>query len=137
MPTIDGILETPLYVDDMERAIGFYERVIGLKPMLRGDRLTAFDAGANGVLLVFRRGASTEDMPAGGSIIPGHDGQGPLHMAFKIPTRELDAWRGHLAGHGVPVYSEVTWPAGGTSLYFHDPDGHVIELASPGLWPNY
>ncbi|HYD30755.1 MAG TPA: VOC family protein [Azospirillaceae bacterium] len=137
MPRIDGLLETALYVDDMERAACFYERVMGLEAMFRSDRLTAFDAGDRGVLLVFRRGASTEDMATPAGTIPGHDGAGPLHMAFRIAAAELEAWRRHLPGHGVPIHSEVTWPRGGTSLYFHDPDGHVIELATPGLWANY
>ena len=22
-------------------------------------------------------------------------------------------------------------------VYFRDPDGHLVELATPGLWPNY
>jgi len=137
MPEIGGILETALYVDDMDRAVDFYGRVLGLSSIFRNDRLTAFDAGSGGVLLIFRRGASVEDMPGPSGIIPGHDGRGPLHMAFKIPAAELQAWRTHLAASGVPIRSEVTWHAGGTSLYFHDPDGHVIELATPGLWPNY
>jgi catechol 2,3-dioxygenase-like lactoylglutathione lyase family enzyme len=137
MPKIDGLLETALYVDDMDRAISFYQRVLCLTPMVMGPRLTAFDAGASGVLLVFQKGATAEDMPTPGGVVPGHEGQGRLHMAFRISRGELEEWRAHLLAHGVALVSEVSWPAGGTSLYFHDPDGHVIEVATPGLWPNY
>ena len=137
MPTIGGILETAIYVDDMARAAAFYEDVLGLAPMLRGERLTAYDAGQSGVLLVFRRGTSRDDIETKTGIIPGHHGEGPLHLAFKIEPDELDAWRSRLASNGTPVYSEMAWPAGGVSLYFHDPDGHVVELATPGLWANY
>jgi catechol 2,3-dioxygenase-like lactoylglutathione lyase family enzyme len=42
-----------------------------------------------------------------------------------------------LAAQGIAVESRVTWPRGGTSLYFRDPDAHSLEVASPGLWPNY
>jgi catechol 2,3-dioxygenase-like lactoylglutathione lyase family enzyme len=42
-----------------------------------------------------------------------------------------------LAAQGVVVESRITWPRGGTSLYFRDPDGHSVEVATPGLWPNY
>ena len=41
-PPLSGVLETALYVDDMERARGFYEGVLGLSPMFRDARLTAY-----------------------------------------------------------------------------------------------
>jgi catechol 2,3-dioxygenase-like lactoylglutathione lyase family enzyme len=136
-PPISGLLETALYVGDMERAVSFFREVLGLRPMLAGERLSAFDAGRSGVLLLFLAGASVEDMPGPGGMIPGHDGQGPTHMAFAIPTGSEAAWRAHLGAQGVVITSEVGWPRGGRSLYFEDPDGHVLELATPGLWPNY
>ena len=58
-------------------------------------------------------------------------------MAFAVPAGDLEAWRARLAEAGVALTGEMAWPRGGTSLYFSDPDGHVIELATPGLWPNY
>ncbi len=135
-PRITGLLESAIYVDDMARACGFYRDVLGLMVMLDTPRLTAFDAGAGGVLLVFARGQSREDMPGPDGTIPGHDGAGALHLAFGIPADALAAWRTRLADAGVALRSEVTWPRGGSSLYFDDPDGHVVELATPGLWPN-
>ncbi|HET8728468.1 MAG TPA: VOC family protein [Alphaproteobacteria bacterium] len=137
MPRITGLLEAALYVDDMDRAVAFYETVMQLPVMTRADRLTAFDAGRQGVLLVFRRGETRQDVQLAGGTIAGHDGNGPLHMAFAVPAEDLDGWRRHLAANGVAIHSEMAWSRGGHSLYFHDPDGHVIELATPGLWPNY
>jgi catechol 2,3-dioxygenase-like lactoylglutathione lyase family enzyme len=72
-----------------------------------------------------------------GGIIPGHDGGGRLHVAFAVAAADLPAWREHLAAHGVAVESTVTWPRGGQSQYFRDPDGHLIELATPGIWSIY
>lgn len=137
MPKISGLLESSLYVAEMDRSVDFFERVLELKPMLRGERLTAFDAGSSGVLLIFVRGGSIADMPSPIGVIPGHDGSGPLHMAFAISANAYDDWCRHLAWHDVAIYSEVRWPRGGRSLYFHDPDGHLLELATPGLWANY
>lgn len=134
-PAIDGLLETALYVDDMARSVAFFRDLLGLWPMLEGERLTAFDAGRQGVLLVFARGKSIEDMPSERGVVPGHDGHGPLHMAFAIPEAEYEPWKGHLAEAGVTLRGEMQWPRGGRSLYFEDPDGHVLELATPGLWP--
>lgn len=135
-PRIAGLLETALYVDDMARSVRFFRDVLGLAAMIESDRVTAFDAGHGGVLLVFARGQSGEDVATPGGIIPGHDGDGPLHMAFAIATDDVAAWRAHFAAHDVAITSEVEWPAGGRSLYFNDPDGHVLELATPGLWRN-
>jgi catechol 2,3-dioxygenase-like lactoylglutathione lyase family enzyme len=137
MPQLNGVLETALYVDDKARSIAFFRDVIGLAILRDEERLTAFDAGGGSVLLIFARGQSTagEDTPQGH--IPGHDGTGPLHMAFKTAAADYDAWRDQLRAHGVPELSEIHWPAGGRSVYFNDPDGHVLEIAAPGLWPNY
>lgn len=135
-PAIDGLLETALYVDDMARAVAFYEEVLGLSAMLRTERLVAFDAGDQGVLLIFARGMTEEDSPTPGGVVPGHDGAGRLHMAFRIAEEGYAPWLRHLAQAGVAIRSEVTWASGARSLYFDDPDGHVIELATPGLWPN-
>ena len=135
-PRITGLLESAIYVDDMARSCAFYRDVLGLSVMLETPRLTAFDAGAGGVLLVFARGESCDDMPGPGGTIPGHDGSGPLHLAFGIPDGDVAAWRDRLTAAEIPIRSEVTWPSGGCSLYVDDPDGHVVELATRGLWPN-
>lgn len=136
-PPIGGVLETALYVDDIARSATFFRDVIGLVPMFESERLVAFDAGRASVLLVFARGQSTADVATPGGAIPGHDGAGALHMAFAIDADRYDDWRAHLAAAGIAIRSEVTWPAGGRSLYFADPDGHVLELATPGLWRTY
>ena len=34
-----------------------------------------------------------------------------------------------------PRPSRSRTPRGGESIYFGDPDGHLLELAAPGLWP--
>jgi catechol 2,3-dioxygenase-like lactoylglutathione lyase family enzyme len=136
-PRIDGLLETALYVADLDRATAFYEQILGLRVMLRSPRLVALDAGRQGVLLLFLAGATSADLVEAGGTIPGHEGTGRLHMAFAIPVEDLDAWRARLAASGVALTGEMAWARGGTSLYVTDPDGHVIELATPGLWPNY
>ncbi|WP_417688844.1 VOC family protein [Roseibium sp.] len=136
-PHIDGILETAVYVDDMEAAHGFYGGILGLKAMVSGERLTAYDAGPAQTLLVFRRGLTSEDSVAEGGVVPGHHSDGPAHFAFHIKAEQVGAWRSHLAQNGVTITSEVTWPAGGKSLYFNDPAGNVLELACAPLWPNF
>jgi catechol 2,3-dioxygenase-like lactoylglutathione lyase family enzyme len=136
-PRIDGLLETALYVDDMARAVAFFRDLLGLPTMLDGERLTAFNAGRSGVLLVFARGKSVDDAVSEHGVVPGHDGRGPLHMAFAIAEDSYEDWRAYLTAAGVTMRGEMHWPRGGRSLYFEDPDGHVLEFATPGVWPTY
>lgn len=136
-PKLDGILETAVYVDDMEAAHEFYSEILGLERMVAGERLYAYNAAPAQALLVFHRGHTGEDVETPGGTVPGHDTQGHSHFAFRIAADELEAWRSYLREKGVAITSEVTWPAGGRSLYFNDPDGNVLELAAAPLWPNF
>jgi len=137
MPNLLGVLETALYVDTFERACPFYEQVLGLNSIYRDQRLCAYDVGGRGVLLLFLRGASLQTTQMPGGTIPPHDGRGPVHMAFSIAAGELAGWEMQLAEAGVVIEGRAKWPRGGESLYFRDPDGHLLELATPGLWPGY
>lgn len=137
MPRLQRVLETVLYVDDFARACPFYEEVLGLPRIYSDQRLNAYDVGGNGVLLLFRRGQSLEPVKLPGGTIPPHDGQGPVHIAFSITADELSAWEARLREAGIDIEARTTWQRGGTSIYFRDPDGHLLELATPGLWPNY
>jgi catechol 2,3-dioxygenase-like lactoylglutathione lyase family enzyme len=134
---IRRVVETALYVDDMDRAVAFYRDVLGLRVMGPGERLTAIDAGAGTVLLLFLRGATASGFDFPGGRIPPHDGAGPAHLALGVDAADLDAWERHLAAHGVEIESRTRWNRGGRSLYFRDPDGHSVELVTPGTWETY
>jgi catechol 2,3-dioxygenase-like lactoylglutathione lyase family enzyme len=136
-PVVRRVVETALYVDDMQRAVAFYRDVLGLRPMGVGERLTAVDAGQGTVLLLFKRGATSTGFTFPGGTIPPHDGHGPAHVALGVDLAEIDAWERRLATHGVAIESRVTWTRGGKSLYFRDPDGHSVELVTPGTWETY
>lgn len=135
MPSIQHILETALYVDDLGRSERFYRNLFGFRTLLADDRMRALRVSPGEVLLLFEKGKSVDgaDTPVGH--IPGHDGRGRLHMAFAVRSEEIEPWRQTLAGHGVEIISYLEWPQGGQSIYFRDPDGHVIELATKSLWP--
>ena len=136
-PSVTRVLETSLYVDDLERATSFYEEVLGLEPLYRSERLVPLQAGAGSMLLLFRRGATSGGAATPDGWIPPHDATGPAHFALAIARADLDAWRKHLAARAVEIESEVKWARGGVSLYVRDPDGHSVELATPGVWPTY
>lgn len=136
-PRLNGVAETCLYVTDLIRARVFYREVIGLEEMLADHRFAAFRVAEGHVLLLFVSGATLEPVEIPGGIIPPHDGWGQQHAGLAIGREELDGWRRWLGKNGVEIESEVNWPRGGISLYFRDPEGNLLELLTPGVWPNY
>jgi catechol 2,3-dioxygenase-like lactoylglutathione lyase family enzyme len=130
MPPIVNLVETAVYVDDLDRAEVFYRDVLGLTPLGReGNRHVFFRVGDADVLLLFNAAETLK-----GDHLPAHGAAGPGHFALGIPAGSLDEWRRTLSGMGVSVEQEVEWPRGGRSLYFRDPAGNSVELITPGLW---
>ena len=137
MPKLDRVLETALYVYDLQRAASFYEQVLDLPLLTSDSRFRAYDVGGKNVLLLFARGATLETVHLPGGTIPPHDGHGPLHLAFAIAAEVLPTWEERLESQNIEIEGRTEWPRGGRSIYFRDPDGHLLELATPGLWATY
>ena len=130
-PKTDGILESSLYVSNLPRSVRFYQDVFGFRVISDfGERGCAMQAGPSQVLLLFKKGASR-------AITSPHDGDGELHLALAIASDELANWESFLQERGIGVEEKRTWELGGRSLYFRDPDGHLLELATPGTWSIY
>jgi len=128
---VTGILETALYVEDVKRSATFYETLFGFSRLVVSERLIALAVREGQILLLFHKGASRELNPG------AHDGEGQLHLAFSISQADVAGWRAWLQEHAVTIVEDRVWERGGHSLYFRDPDGHLIELGSPGIWENY
>lgn len=137
MPKLDRIVESALYVEDLERARGFYEGVLGLSSLYETETMLAYDVGGASVLLLFRRGASLAAQTSPEGTIPPHGGSGRIHLAFAVAASELPAWEEALGRHDVAVEGRTTEEGGARSVYFRDPDGHLLELLTPGMWPTY
>ncbi|MEO1089014.1 MAG: VOC family protein [Pseudomonadota bacterium] len=124
-----AVLETTLYVDDLERARHFYGAVLGLEESAYRPPLFAFFRLERAMLLLFdpaRASTSTS--------VPPHGANGPGHVAFAVADSALDDWRVRLEAAGVGIEQEASWPRGGRSLYFRDPAGNSLELAAPSIW---
>jgi catechol 2,3-dioxygenase-like lactoylglutathione lyase family enzyme len=131
-PKSEGILESSLYVNDVAASAQFYEKIFGFPGISDfGERGCAMRAGERQVLLLFKKGGSRE------IVSPQHDGDGELHLAFAIAASELARWEAWLAENGIAVEERRTWERGGTSVYFRDPDRHLLEIATPGVWSVY
>ena len=113
----------------------FYRRIFGFEPLDDDQvkagisdemRLVPMRAGDRSVLLLFKKGANSDT-----------DATGSIHIAFGISRSALSAWEAWLKQHGVAIESRQTWKYGGEALYFRDPDGHLLEVATPGVWSIY
>ena len=139
LPSVNGIIESALYVGDLTVSGSFYETVFGFRQLMAEDRMRAYSVSDRQVLLLFLRGGSTHPSPMHGGLIPPHDAHGTQHLAFAISPGEHTAWRKHLLFHGLAVESKLNCGDGGPgdSPYFRDPDGHSLELITPGCRPIY
>ena len=137
MPKVNGIFETALYVDSVNRSIRFYETIFNFEVMQAEERMAAMNIKKGQVLLLFKKGASVKPKKIPGGVIPPSDGKGESHLAFSVTKSELDEWEKWLLENNIQIESRVSWADGGESIYFRDPDNHSLELASPGVWLNY
>ena len=133
-PQVNGILETSLYVERPTQSVEFYRRVFGFD-LIDSDqtegitdetRLCAMRAGDRSVLLLFKKGATAET-----------NASGAIHVAFGISRSELPAWEAWLSQQEITIELRKTWKHGGQALYFRDPDGHLLEVVTPGVWSIY
>jgi catechol 2,3-dioxygenase-like lactoylglutathione lyase family enzyme len=131
-PRVNGVLEASLYVESAARSAEFYRRVFGFEPLEPNEplndetRLCPMRAGDRSVLLLFKRGAT-----------PDTDATGAIHIAFAIARSDLKKWEHWLSEQRISIELRKTWKHGGEALYFRDPDGHLLEVVTPGVWSIY
>ena len=127
---LKAIIETAIYVDDLDAAEDFYRNILCLQVIGKEPgRHVFFRVGESSVLLAFLADATLK-----GDQLPPHGATGPGHFALGIGAESFDSWRQFLQGHGVTIEKEVEWPKGGRSIYFRDPAGNLVELVTPGVW---
>ena len=131
------MLEFGLYAEDVARAADFYARIFGFRALLLHERVGVLDIEGRQILLLFKHGAAAESMELPGGVLPPHDGEGTSHLAFAIQKTDIVQWEAWLREQALEIESKVIWEKGGQSFYFRDLDGHLLELATPGIWETY
>jgi catechol 2,3-dioxygenase-like lactoylglutathione lyase family enzyme len=127
---IKAVVETAIYVHDLDKAESFYRDVLGLRVIAKEPgRSVFFQVGEANVLLAFVAETTLQE-----GQLPPHGATGPGHFALGIEAEAFDEWRKLMQGHGVTIEKEVDWPRGGKSLYIRDPAGNLVELVTPGVW---
>jgi catechol 2,3-dioxygenase-like lactoylglutathione lyase family enzyme len=130
----NAILETSLYVDDLDRAEQFYGSVLGLELISKMAGRHVFFCCGEGVLLLFIAAVTRVAIP-GSLPVPTHGSSGQSHACFRASSEEMDQWLIHLGNHNVGIEADFLWPGSGArSIYFRDPSGNSLEFGEPKIW---
>jgi catechol 2,3-dioxygenase-like lactoylglutathione lyase family enzyme len=142
-PRVMGLLEGCLYVNDLSRSYDFYHRLFAFEKELADDTICVMRVKDGQFLILFPRSIADEPgrtSSAAGEfdgVLPPHGAKGSIHVCFSIHTSDIPLWREKLAAENVAIEGTVRWNRGGTSIYFRDPDDHMLELATRGVWPSF
>ncbi len=123
-----------LGVADLERAIAFYEDVVGWKAAPGPSEIAFFDLGGL-VFSLYPHDAMARDMNAAGDDRGDSAYQGFALAHNARSKEEVDSIFFQLKAKGATIVrapEEVFW--GGYSGYFSDPDGHCWEVAYNPHW---
>ena len=130
-----SILESALYVTDLEAAEAFYGGTLGLDLIAKAEGRHVFFRCGEGVLLLFNAEATEIPPPPGARLpVPPHGARGPGHLCFAAAAEEIGRWENYLAKKGIAIEADFEWPSGGRSIYFRDPSGNSLEFAEPRIW---
>lgn len=123
------IKENCLYVEDLGRTRAFYHELLKL-PIISyaEDNHVFFRAGSSVLLCFLPEKSKIQDEP------PAHYAYGKQHIAFEVLKEEYEQTISWLREKKIALNYEHTWPNGQKSMYFEDPDGHVLEIVPTGLW---
>ena len=124
-----SIKETCIYVKDLERTKDFYTNKLGL-PLISyvSGRHVFFRAG-NSVLLCFISEQTEKEME-----LPPHGAYGVIHFAFEVNKEDYSSALLEIKNSDVKILHEHLWKNNLHSFYFHDPDGHLVEIIEQGIW---
>jgi len=129
-----GILESVLYVDDLEAARMFYGDVLGMIPFAEAKGRHLFYRCGEQVFLLFNADATRVPAVGAAITVPTHGATGQGHLCFRASEEEIGLWRNTLVSRGIEIEADFEWPQGGRSIYFRDPSGNSLEFAEPRIW---
>lgn len=102
----------------MSASIAFYQQVFDAELLFREGRTAYFDLAGLWLALNVQ-----EDIPR------SEVRQSYTHTAFRIDAADIETMAERLERLGVPlVPGRSRSPGEGISLYFRDPDGHLLEV---------
>ncbi|HXY35767.1 MAG TPA: VOC family protein [Planctomycetaceae bacterium] len=124
MFSVEGIDHIALAVRDVERSVAWYKDVLGLERRYEeawGNYPAMVGVGTTSIALFPVEGAQ----PKGS---PGRDVLAMRHFAFRADRANFERARGELQKRGIAL--EYQHHGISESIYFHDPDGHEVEITT-------
>lgn len=116
---VTGINHATFSVGDLQVSFDFYVLLLGCRPVARWARGAYLLAGEFWITLILDESAR-KDAP-----------DEYTHLALSVPEDNFDALAERIRRSGVRIWQENQTE--GASLYFTDPDGHKLELATSNL----
>ena len=128
MIKIIGIDHVAFNVRDLDKALEFYTKVIGLN-------ITEREPSKPGIEYFLDCGPSLLGIIQAHDLTTSHlfanEGLGANHFSFRIASKDFDAMIAHLEKHQVKIEFAKKRPKS-WSLYFYDLDGNKLEATA---WP--
>jgi glyoxylase I family protein len=131
-----GIDHVVFLVDDMPRAMAFYQGVLGCQPGYSYPALGMEQVWCGSALIVLwditQPGAADAVPPVAG-------GRNVDHVCIALSPFAAEDLRKHLALHGVAIEREAFHGGArgmGYSFYIRDPFGNKLELKGPAVYPD-
>lgn len=134
--TLTGFDHVVYLVDDMPRALQFYQEVLGCVPGYSYPALGMEQLWCGSCLIVLW---DTTHPGAASAIPPVAGGRNVDHLCIATSPFAPQALRDHLTAHGVAIEREATHGGArgmGHSVYILDPFGNKLELKGPAEYPD-
>lgn len=130
-----GIDHVVLLVSDLDRAMRFYQNVLGCQPGFSYPDIRMEQLWCGNALIVLQ---DARQKQAGGAL-PSGSSSNLDHICIALSPFDHDALRAHLATHGVEIIQEAYHGGArgqGHSFYVRDPFGNKLELKGPPVYPD-
>ena len=133
-------METCIYSSDLEKMKDFYINALGLEFVSEEKDKHVFLKAGQSILLIFNpnktlvsNGSNTTQLSAHGAFAP----PSIIYFALEIKKENYDNAKHMLNEKNIKIDKEVSWDKGTNSIYFRNPAGNLVEIITPGSWPQY
>jgi len=126
MTDLSQMVSVRYMVDDVEKAVDFYTKILGFEVLTNFP--PAFADVARGRLRLLLSGpASSAGRPMPDGAKPGPGGWNRIHLIVE----DIDAEVARLRAAGAAFRNDVLEGPGGKQVLLQDPAGNVVELFQP------